>query len=431
MKNRGHKLLRQKGLGILREILPKQKIQEFLCLEYPKERKRALTGVLYSGLLIWAHIYRSISSVDELIELGVGQIKKVYEIKGRLISKQSFSQRSKVLPWRIGKRIYEYLLGVASQINLGGQDLFRDIYLVKLLDSTIFDVAARLIGVMASKPSRRPQAGKTKKGQVKLKTIFNWTGRLPELIQLKRGLSGELAGVKGMVRKAVKKAQAVILVFDLGFFCYEFLNWLINQGIYFVSRIKANTRYQVIKKLGRNDWLVKIGISAKYQVSLIVRLVRVKEKRRWYYYITNLMDPKEIKPRDIRLLYRYRWQIEIFFKELKYVLNIRKIFFYNPDGVKWQIYMALSTYVLGRILIAQSACRHQVAPEQISFPRAMTAVRIWLVHNATKIFCTKPRVQMVHELLDQIYEFAYLKKRPKRLREIEGSLPTEDGKDVA
>jgi putative transposase len=226
-------------------------------------------------------------------------------------------------------------------MELGKAKLFQDIYTVKLLDSTIVDVAARLIGVMASKPSRRFERGKTNKGQIKIKAVFNWCGRLPEIIQLKKGLNGELSAIKGWVRKAVKGAKEAILVFDLGFLSYQFIHWLIKEKVYFVSRIKSNTRYEIIKKLGWNDWLVKIGITAEYQKTSLVRLVRVKEKKRWYYYITNLMDSRRIKRKDIRLLYRYRWQIEIFFKELKHTLNIKKLFFYNPNGIKGQIYISL------------------------------------------------------------------------------------------
>lgn len=422
MKNKGLKLLRQKGLSILKEILPRRTIKEIVKKEYPQERERALTGVLYIGLLIFAQIQKSINCVDELLTLALGQAAGITGLKRRPITKQSFSQRSKTLPWQICRGIYEYLLNIADQRGLGRGKLFQGIYPVKLLDSTILDVAARLIGVMASKPSRRFERGQTNKGQIKLKAVFNWCGRVPEIIQLKKGSNGELSAIKGQVRKALKRAKEAILVFDLGFFSYEFISWLRQEKIYFVSRIKSNTRYQIIKQLGLNEWLVKVGITAEYQKSSIVRLVRVKEKKRWYYYITNLMDAKRVKRKDIRLLYRYRWQIEIFFKELKHILNIRKLFFYNPNGIKGQIYIALSVYVIGKILIAQSAQKHGVKPEDISFARAITAARIWLAYNFRKAFCERVRMKLIEDLLERIYIFAYIKK--KAPNQIEGTPKT-------
>ena len=431
MKSNCHSLLRQKGLGILKGILPKREIKEIVKKAYPQERKRALPGVLYIGLLIFAQIQKSISSVDELLTVALGQVQKTYGLKGMVITKQSFSKRSKTLPWQICRGIYEYLINVADEMELGKEKLFQDIYMVKLLDSTIVDVAARLIGVMASKPSRRFERGKTNKGQIKIKAVFNWCGRVPEIIQLKKGLNGELSAIKGYLRKAIKRAKEAILVFDLGFLSYQFIHWLIKEKVYFVSRIKSNTRYEIIKKLGWNDWLVKIGITAKYQKESIVRLVRVKEKKSWYYYITNLMDGKRIKRKDIRLLYRYRWQIEIFFKELKHVLNIKKLFFYNPNGIKGQIYIALSVYVIGKILIAQSAQKHGVKKEEISFSRAITATRIWLQHNSNKVFCQKLRGRMMNDLLDWIYVFAYIKKKSKNNGVEPKSCLLKGNKDVA
>lgn len=433
MRDESHQLLRQRGLSILREILPKKKIQEIARLEYPQERKQKLTSVMYFGLLVLAQIQKSISSVDELLATGLDKIREVYRIKKPLITKQAFSARSKALPWQIFQRLYEYLRKVASEENIVVEDLFQDTYSVKVLDSSLLDVVARLMGVMASYPSRRFfKSGQSTKGQIKLKAIFNRSRGLPELIHLSKGLSRELRGVKGLVKKTIKKAPAVILVFDLGFFSYDFLNWLVEKKISFVSRIKSNTRYEVIKQFGRHEWLVKLGITAQEQKPVRVRLVRVKEKKRWYYYITNLMDRKRMRRKDIRLLYRYRWQIEIFFKELKHILNIKQIFFYNANGVKGQIYVALSVYILGKILIAQSAQKHGVKAEDISFARAITALRIWLSHNPKKIFSNKPRKAVVNTLLDKIFTFAYLKKkRQVKPQKNSDSLLTKEGKDVA
>jgi hypothetical protein len=410
-KNVTHRLLRQKGLSILREILPQRKIQEIAHLEYPQERKRGLTSGLYFGLLVWAQIEKSIGSIDELLSGGLGKIEEIYQTQTPLVTKQAMSWRSKKLPWRMFKSLYEYLVDSARRDNLLTGNLYQDIYQIKLIDSSLLDVVARLIGTMASKPSKRFKSGKLTKGQVKLKTVFNWSGRIPELIHLSKASTGELSGVKRLIKKAIKRAKAVILVFDLGFFSYEFLSWLVSEKIYFVSRIKANTRYEVIKELGPHEWLVKLGITAEYQKAVVVRLVKVKEKDLWYYYITNMLDRKRIRKRQIRLLYRRRWQVEIFFKELKHILNIRKIFFHNPNGVKGQIYIGLSVYVLGKILIARSAQKHGVKSQDISFGRAITAIRIWLNHHSEKIFCTRPRRALVNELLDKIYNFAYIKKK--------------------
>ena len=141
------------------------------------------------------------------------------------------------------------------------------------------------------------------------------------------------------------------------------------------------------------------------------------------------MDRRKIKRRDIRLLYRYRWQIEIFFKELKHVLNIKKFFCYHPNGIKSQIYLALSVYVLGKILVAQSAQVHGVKVADISFARAITATRIWCTFNSGRLFCTRVQQKAINNLLEQIYIFAYIKrKHPYHSKEATNSLTTNTEK---
>lgn len=431
MKNEYHKLLRQKGLGFLRDILPKQKIEEITRINYPPGRKRALTSVLFFGLLFFAQINKGISSVEELLYTGLGKILRAYHIKPPPIRKQSFSQRGRVLPSKIFQEIFAYLLKTAQEMGVGGKELFKDFYTVKVIDGSIISVAARLIGSIASQPTRRFKNEKSKKGKIKIKPIFNQTTGLPELINIDKCLSGELKGIKRLVNKALQKASAVILVFDLGYFSYEFFGWLMGKGVYFVSRIKENTCYEVLKKLGRNEWLVKLGITAKGQKPIVVRLVRVKEKKKWYYYITNLMDRKRIGVKEIRYLYRLRWQIEIFFKELKEVLNIKKIFFYNANGLKSQIYVALSVYITVKILMAQSARQNNVKEEGFSFKRTLTIIRVWCQHNSDRIFCSKPRRVVVEELLGQIYEFAFRKKKPLDKKNKSESLTIKEEKDIA
>ena len=419
MKSQYHKLLRKKGFGFLRDILPKQKIEEIARIIYPAERQRALTSVVFFGLLFLAQINKGIGSVEELLLAGLGQLGPGYKIKPPPISKQSFSRRGQALPWQIFQGIFVYLSKAAQDMGVGGQQLFQGLYTIKAIDGSIISVAARLIGSIASQPTRHFKSEKSTKGKIKIKPIFNQTTGLPELIRIDPCLSGELKGIKRLVNKALQKASAVVLVFDLGFFSYDFFAWLMSKGVYFVSRIKDNTRYEVIKKLGRNEWLVRLGITSKGQKPIVARLVRVKEKKNWYYYITNLMDRKHIRIKEIRQIYRWRWAIEIFFKELKEVLNIKKIFFYNANGLKSQIYVALCAYIIVKILIAQSARQNRVSEKDFSFKRTLTIIRVWCRHNTKRLFFRKPRRTMVVALLAQICEFAFRKKK----RKIEKNVP--------
>lgn len=59
--------------------------------------------------------------------------------------------------------------------------------------------------------------------------------------------------------------------------------------------------------------------------------------------ITNRFD---LSSEEISQMYRSRWEIELFFKQLKQQTTIKKIFSRDEDGLKNQVYLTLLTYFL-------------------------------------------------------------------------------------
>jgi hypothetical protein len=68
-----------------------------------------------------------------------------------------------------------------------------------------------------------------------------------------------------------------------------------------------------------------------------IRVVRVEVDGKDLLLATDL----EIEAELIALIYRYRWQIELFFKWLKSILGCRHLMAESPQGVAIQIYSAL------------------------------------------------------------------------------------------
>jgi len=71
-------------------------------------------------------------------------------------------------------------------------------------------------------------------------------------------------------------------------------------------------------------------------------------------------------------LYKARWAIEVFFKEIKQTLQLSDFIGYNENAVRWQIWTALLTYILLRFIAWQNEWKH-------TFTRLFTALRgvIW------------------------------------------------------
>ncbi len=73
-------------------------------------------------------------------------------------------------------------------------------------------------------------------------------------------------------------------------------------------------------------------------------------------------------------LYRARWEIEVFFKEIKQTVQLVDFVGHNKNAVQWQIWTALLTHLLVRFLAHLSRWSH-------SFTRLFTLMRAGLWHR--------------------------------------------------
>ena len=86
------------------------------------------------------------------------------------------------------------------------------------------------------------------------------------------------------------------------------------------------------------------------------RLVRVQSDGHTFLLFTNL---QELEAELVALIYRYRWQIELFFKWLKCILNCRHWFAESPEGLTIEVYCALIASVLLVLWTGQRPTKRQ------------------------------------------------------------------------
>ncbi len=105
--------------------------------------------------------------------------------------------------------------------------------------------------------------------------------------------------------------------------------------------------------------------SAPELMRRVVALVTLDGEEREMVFLTNNL---EWSPRSVADLYRCRWQIEVFFKQIKQTLQLADFLGYNANAVRWQVWMALLAYLLLRYLSYLSKWSH-------SFTRLFTILR--------------------------------------------------------
>jgi len=79
-------------------------------------------------------------------------------------------------------------------------------------------------------------------------------------------------------------------------------------------------------------------------------------------------------------LYRCRWSIETFFKEVKQTVQLVDFLGHSANAVKWQVWTALLVHLLLRFLAWQSRLAH-------SFTRLVTYIRaaLWLDRDVHRL----------------------------------------------
>jgi len=157
-----------------------------------------------------------------------------------------------------------------------------------------------------------------------------------------------------------------IVIFDKAYVDFAHLADLATREVFWVTRAKDNLRCRVKCKLQHGvhgnilrDDLIRLTGPARehYPVALrrVVARVEVDGELREMTFLTNHL---EWSAQTIADLYRSRWAIEVFFKQLKQTLQLADFLGNSANAVRWQVWTALLTYVLLRFCAWLSQWAH-------------------------------------------------------------------------
>jgi hypothetical protein len=168
-----------------------------------------------------------------------------------------------------------------------------------------------------------------------------------------------------------------IALFDKAYLDLRHLFDLFVRGVFWVTRAKDNMQFRVVRRFQRGrvgniirDDLVKLKGPAsrkEYPEGLrrVVALVELDGRMEEMVFLTNNLV---WSAQTIADLYRCRWEIEVFFKQIKQTLQLADFLGNSANAVRWQIWTALLVYILLRYLAFLSSWAH-------SFTRLFTVVR--------------------------------------------------------
>lgn len=180
-----------------------------------------------------------------------------------------------------------------------------------------------------------------------------------------------------------------IVLFDKAYVDFVHLHDLNQRGVFWVTRAKDNLQCRVVKqrlknpagKILRDDEIVLTVPQSRrdypQRLRRVVALVEVDGVEREMIFLTNNFA---WAASTVAELYRCRWQIEVFFKQIKQTLQLADFLGHSANAVRWQVWTALLVYVLLRYQAFLSRWGS-------SFVRLWTSVRaaLWLKLDAVAL----------------------------------------------
>jgi Transposase DDE domain/Domain of unknown function (DUF4372) len=259
------------------------------------------------------------------------------------ISRNNLSNANAHRDWRIYADFAQILI-VEARALYAAEDLGLDLNAtVYALDATTIDLCLSLF------PWARFRRAK---GAVKMHTLLNLQGNIPEFILVSPGKLHDVNVLDYLV-----PAPGAYYVMDRGYLDFARLFQLHLAKAYFVTRAKGNLAFQrrysheVDKTTGvQCDQTIVLETFYSLQgYPEPLRRIRYRDPTsdQRLVFLTNDFDLPATK---IAALYKSRWQIELFFKWIKQHLRIKTFYGTNQNAVKTQIWIAVSVYLLVAIV---------------------------------------------------------------------------------
>ncbi len=201
---------------------------------------------------------------------------------------------------------------------------------------------------------------RTRKGAIKLHTVLDYDTALPVFMHMTEGRRHE-----SQIAPSVQFPQGSVVVMDKAFVDYEYLYNLDSSKVYFVTRLKDNADIQWVEYFltpAKHDHILSdsdIRLSGYYSAQKYPKHLRVVEvyDEKTEQHLLLLTNNISWTADTISQLYKARWDIEVFFRQIKQVLRIKTFIGTSPNAVLIQVWSAMITILLLKYL--QNRARHK------------------------------------------------------------------------
>jgi hypothetical protein len=245
-------------------------------------------------------------------------------------------------PWELYERVFHQLLARCQAAKLG-RHKFRFKNKLLSVDASTIDLCASLFDWAKFRRT---------KGAVKLHLVLDHDGYLPSVAVITDGKCSDIR-----VAREFALQSGTIVVMDRGYLDFAWFHRLTHQGVFFVTRPKHNTAYEVIEERSVPEASMVIADE-------IIRLSNPKARKdcpgqlrrievavpETGEVLTLLTNHMALAATTIAAVYKDRWQVELFFKAIKQNLKVKTFVGTSANALRIQIWTALIAMLLIRYL---------------------------------------------------------------------------------
>ena len=294
--------------------------------------------VLMFGQLIGCGTLRELTDITT----AHGKKSKHLGFGDQPVNRQMLSKANLLRDHRIFEEFAFHMVAIAQSKRITREfELHGRFYAI---DSTTIDLCMSVF--------RWAEFRSTKSG-IKVHTQIDITTEIPVFYRITNAKVHDVNSMDWFTYEAL-----ACYVFDRGYFDLARLYQIHLLGAFFIIREKGKPAYEIVDGesiLDGTDNVLKdqsIRFTKKENREKYPGIVRkivyyAPELHRSFVYYTNNFF---LCAKDIALLYKYRWQVELFFKWIKQHLRVKRFWGESENAVRMQIHVAIITYCLIAII---------------------------------------------------------------------------------
>ena len=191
------------------------------------------------------------------------------------------------------------------------------------------------------------------KGGIKIHTLYDVVTQIPTFLHITEAKVNDMNAMD-----EIPYEPNAYYIFDRGYFDLARLFTVNLIGSNFIIRERGHLQYEIVDGedllegpdnilYDQTIRLTGLQTAKKYPSSLRRIVYYSMEQKRTFTYLTNNF---EIRAEHIALLYKNRWQVELFFKWIKQHLHIKSFWGITENAVRIQIFSAITAYCLVAIV---------------------------------------------------------------------------------